>query len=181
MSDPPAKPPQDETEAVALPVRSARRAAPQASRGGLGLVLLLVAVGGGVGTMALTGMKDNASYSKPVDELLAQRDKYLGRPVRAEGVLVKGSLNRRESPCEYLFSVEKSGQSMPVRFAQCVVPDNFQDTPGMDVALTVEGALKAAGTFEATNILTKFPSKYEEKSKAGEKNPHLVPTPVGVR
>lgn len=54
--------PQDETEAVALPVRSARRAAPQASRGGLGLVLVLVAVGGGVVTMALTGMKDNAIY-----------------------------------------------------------------------------------------------------------------------
>lgn len=60
-------------------------------------------------------------------------------------------------------------------------PQQLQDTPGMDVALTVEGALKA--DLEATNILAKMPQQRNAKreEKAGEKNPHLVPTPVGIR
>jgi cytochrome c-type biogenesis protein CcmE len=164
---------QRENDGLAVPIRK-RRQAPEASKKGLLLVMALVGVGAGVVALALGGLKDNAIYSKPVDELLRDRTKYVGRPVRADGMLVHGTLKRRESPCEYKFEIEKSGQSIPVRYAQCVVPDTFQDVAGMDVQVTVEGELKADGSFEATSVLTKCPSKYEEKMKAGEKNPHLL-------
>jgi len=127
-----------------------------------------------IATLVLTGMQDNAIYSKPVDELLAQRTKFTGRPVRAEGSLIHGSLVKRDQPCEYRFSIAKNGAELPVRFAQCVVPDTFRDVPDIDVGVTVEGELKTDGSFEATSVLAKCPSKYEmrDRKKNGEQMPH---------
>src|SRR5580700_9850887 len=124
--------------------------------------------------LVLTGMQDNAIYSKPVDQLLAQKAKFAGRPVRAEGNLVHGSLLKREQPCEYRFSIAKNGVELPVRFAQCVVPDTFRDVPDLDVGVTVEGELRSDDTFEATSVLAKCPSKYEMKQRKdqGEQMPH---------
>jgi len=134
-----------------------------------------------VATFVLTGMQDKAIYSKPVDELLAQKDKFAGRPVRAEGNLVHGSLEKRDQPCEYRFTIAKNGVELPVRFPQCVVPDTFRDVPGMDVGVTVEGELQADQSFLASSVLAKCPSKYEmkERQKNGEQMPHspLASTP----
>src|SRR5579883_1747355 len=125
-------------------------------------------------TAILTGMQDKAIYSKPVNELLSQKSKFVGRPVRAEGNLVHGSLVKRDSPCEYRFTIESAGAQMPVRFAQCIVPDTFRDVPGMDVGVTVEGELQGDGSFEASNVLAKCPSKYEmeQRKQHGEQMPH---------
>jgi cytochrome c-type biogenesis protein CcmE len=127
-----------------------------------------------IATLVLTGMQDRAIYSKPVDELLAQKARFLGRPVRAEGDLVHGSLVKRDQPCEYRFTIEKRGALLPVRFAQCVVPDTFRDVPDMDVGVTVEGELRDNGSFEASSVLAKCPSKYEmqERRQRGERMPH---------
>lgn len=139
----------------------------------------LIAVGLAMGAAAiaglvLTGMQDKAMYSKPVDELLAQKTKFLGRPVRAEGLLVHGSLVHRDQPCEYRFVIEKNGAQLPVRYAQCVVPDTFKDVPDLDVGVTVEGELQADSSFEASSVLAKCPSKYEmeKRKKDGEHVPH---------
>jgi cytochrome c-type biogenesis protein CcmE len=125
-------------------------------------------------TLVLTGMQDKAIYSKPVDELLAQRVKFAGRPVRVEGNLVHGSLVKRDQPCEYRFTIEKHGAELPVRFGQCVVPDTFRDVPGMDVGVTVEGQLEDGVSFEASSVLAKCPSKYEmqQRKQQGEQMPH---------
>jgi cytochrome c-type biogenesis protein CcmE len=138
-----------------------------------------LAVGLAAGAAAITGlvlstMQSNAIYSKPVDELLAGKAKFLGRPVRAEGTLVHGSLEKREQPCEYRFTISKNGASLPVRFAQCVVPDTFRDVPGLDVGVTVEGELQPDNGFEATSVLAKCPSKYDmqQRKQRGEEMPH---------
>ncbi|MGH7437566.1 MAG: cytochrome c maturation protein CcmE [Polyangiaceae bacterium] len=127
-----------------------------------------------IAALVLGGMQDNAIYSKPVDALLAQKAKFLHRPVRAEGNLVHGSLTKRELPCEYRFSIEKNGAELPVRFAQCIVPDTFRDVPDVDVGVTVEGELQPDSSFEATSVLAKCPSKYEMKQRKdrGETMPH---------
>jgi len=87
---------------------------------------------------------------------------------------VHGSLVKREQPCEYRFSIAKNGVELPVRFAQCVVPDTFRDVPDLDVGVTVEGELRSDDTFEATSVLAKCPSKYEmqERKQRGEQMPH---------
>ena len=91
-------------------------------------------------------------------------------------MLVHGSLQKREAPCEYRFTITKNGKEVPVRFPSCVIPDTFKDVPGVDVGVTVEGQLRADNSFDATNIFAKCPSKYEmkEKQRAGEKMPHLL-------
>jgi len=131
-------------------------------------------VAAAIAGLVLTGMQDNAIYSKPVDQLLAAKAKFVGRPVRAEGNLAHGSLVKRDQPCEYRFSITKNGAELPVRFAQCVVPDTFKDVPDLDVGVTVEGQLQADNSFEASSVLAKCPSKYEmeKRKKDGEHMPH---------
>ena len=87
---------------------------------------------------------------------------------------------KRDSPCEYRFTISKNGVDVPVRYAQCIVPDTFRDVAGMDVGVTVEGELLADNSFEATSVLAKCPSKYEMKEKAqkGEKMPHAATEPM---
>ena len=149
---------------------------PEASKKGLVLLIALIAGAAGIASMFLFGMKDNAIYSKPVDELVADKGKYANHPIRAEGSLVHGSLEKRDSPCEYRFTIAKNGVEVPVRYAQCVVPDTFRDVPDMDVGVTVEGQLHADNSFDATSVLAKCPSKYEMKQQAahGAKMPHAV-------
>jgi cytochrome c-type biogenesis protein CcmE len=154
--------------------RAGRATNAKSSRSGLYVVVPLVMIAAAIAGLVLTGMKDNAIYSKSVDELVAQKAKFLGRPVRAEGNLVHGTLAKRDTPCEYRFTIAKNGVEVPVRFAQCIVPDTFRDVPGMDVGVTVEGELHADNTFEASSVLAKCPSKYEMKDRTakGETMPH---------
>lgn len=136
----------------------------------VGLAMVAAAIAG----VLLVGMGDSAVYAKPVDQLVKEKAKFAGRPVRAEGMLVHGSILKRDQPCEYRFTIEKNGVKVPVRFAQCVVPDTFRDVPGMDLGVTVEGELLADNSFEATSVLAKCPSKYEMKERQGrgEQTPH---------
>jgi cytochrome c-type biogenesis protein CcmE len=169
-----------ETEGVAVPARRRRAETEEQRDEGQnpwvrrGLVIGLAAVAAAIAGLVLLGMQDASVYSKPIDELLANKQRFAGRTVRAEGTLVKGSLVKKDSPCEYKFVLENKGARLPVRFGECVVPDTFKDVPNMDVGATVEGELKADGTFEATKIIAKCPSKYEmkEKQKSGEQMPH---------
>src|SRR5579862_6428800 len=68
---------------------------------GAAIAVGIAMAAGAIATLVLTGMQDRAIYSKPVDELLANRARFLGRPVRADGNLVHGSLAKRDQPCEY--------------------------------------------------------------------------------
>jgi len=145
-----------------------------ARKGSVGLLVALLVVGAGILTLVFTSAKDATIYARQVDELVREREKLAGRSVRVEGALKRGSLMRRDSPCEYRFTLAKSGTELPVRFAQCIVPDTFRDMPGMDVMVTAEGTLDPAGHFEASHIMAKCPSKYEmnERAKKGESAPH---------
>jgi cytochrome c-type biogenesis protein CcmE len=179
-SDPPPSPPNLSQSSPASD--GSVRAADAAERGaraprrwvGPAIASGLAMVAAAIAALVLTGMQDNAIYSKPVDQLLAQKAKFAGRPVRAEGNLVHGSLMKRDEPCEYRFSIAKNGAELPVRFAQCVVPDTFRDVPDLDVGVTVEGELQSDDSFEATSVLAKCPSKYEMKQRKdhGEQMPH---------
>jgi cytochrome c-type biogenesis protein CcmE len=140
----------------------------------VGLLVALLVMGGGILTLVMTSFKQAAVYSKGVDELVAEKDRVAGRQVRVAGTLVKGSLKRRDQPCEYRFTLTKNKKNLDVRYDQCVVPDTFRDVPGMDVEVTAEGKLAQGGYFEASQIMAKCPSKYEMKNreKKGERAPH---------
>ncbi len=147
-------------------------------KGNLKLLVGLIVAAGGVVAMVFS-LNDAAVYAKRVPEVMASQASFVGKALRIEGGLVKGSLVIQNKPCEYRFRVADDGVEMPVRFAQCVVPDTFRDMPGMDVRVTVEGKLAQNGTFEASQIVAKCPSKYEMKNRAqqGEAAPHSMNQP----
>lgn len=167
--------PPESDRAVEVPARR-REEPPRDGPSGLVIVLPLVMGAAAIVGVVLVGFQDKGMYSKNVDDLIKEKAKFVGKPVRAEGNLVHGSLVKRESPCEYRFTIEKNGTAVPVRYAKCIVPDTFRDMPGVDVGVTVEGALRSDDSIEATQVLAKCPSKYEMKEKAsqGEKAPHAA-------
>jgi cytochrome c-type biogenesis protein CcmE len=148
------------------------------------LVLLaaLLVIGGAILTLVMTSFDGAAIYSKTVDELVAQKNALAKRNLRVQGTLVKGTLAKRDSPCEYRFRMQKNGAQIEVRYPQCVVPDTFRDVPNVDVDVTATGKLASDGHFQASEIMAKCPSKYDMKQKAasGLKAPHGALTPASV-
>jgi cytochrome c-type biogenesis protein CcmE len=129
---------------------------------------LLVAAAGGISVLVMMNFKDSTVYAKGVDQLLNEQPKWVGRNVRAEGTLVRGTLKFQEKPCLYEFDATKNGKTMHVKFPSCIKPDTLRDDmPGQsEVGVTAEGKLLASGEFEANNVLAKCPSKYEMQDKA---------------
>jgi len=172
-----------EASAEAQPVHGPEAEAPRPrARRSLGLLIGLLVACGAILTLVFTNFKDAAIYSMGVDLLLKDQDKYKSRNVKVEGTLVKGTLMRRDQPCEYRFKMQKEGAVLPVRLASCVVPDTFRDMPGMDVDVTAEGKLASGGHFEASHIMAKCPSKYEmqQRQKKGEAAPHTGTVPAAI-
>lgn len=179
------QPAADETDAARAPSNPAltlpteRHGLPERAepKGNIKLLVGLLVAAVGIVALAMN-FREAAVYAKTVDQLMAEKGRLAGRAVRVEGNLVKGSLVHQDVPCEYRFEMENGGAKVPVRYANCVVPDTFRDVPGMDVKVTVEGKLSAeTGRFEATQVMAKCPSKYEMKEKAaqGESMPHATP------
>jgi cytochrome c-type biogenesis protein CcmE len=151
----------DGAMSVPRPAARARPAGAEAPRRSVGLLATLLAMVAAVVCLFLFGLKEAAIYSTPVDKLLAEADKHVGRPVRVDGELVPGSLAKRDRPCEYRFTMRAGGRELPVRYPMCVVPDTFRDVPEGGVLVTAEGALAAEGHLVARNIMAKCTSKYD--------------------
>jgi cytochrome c-type biogenesis protein CcmE len=135
-----------------------------------GLLAGLVALGGGVLFVVFNSGGDSVVYSYQVDEVIAQAADLGERQLRVQGMLVSGTLERRDEPCEYRFMMQKAGvkgaEPLKVQYAQCVVPDTFRDVKGVEVEVTAEGRLAEDGHLEASKIFAKCPSKYEMKEGA---------------
>lgn len=149
------------------------------SRGrNVGLLIGLLVVGGGILAFVFGQDNDKLVYSKQVHEVLEGKSELQNRNLRVQGVLVHGSLVKRETPCEFRFKLrdkeQPNGAPMDVHYASCIVPDTFRDVKGMDVEVTAEGKLADAGHMEAKQIFAKCPSKYEmqQRQAAGEQAPH---------
>ncbi len=156
------------------PALGPERPAPK-KKGNLGLLIGLLVMVAGVLVLVFTSFKGAAIYSLDVDKLVQNAAHYNQRTIRVKGMLVKGTLARRDEPCEYRFKLEEKGAVLSVQHPSCVVPDTFKDMPGMDVEVQAEGKLADDGkTFVSTAIVAKCPSKYEmqQRSLAGELAPH---------
>ena len=138
-------------------------------------VIIVGALGATVAILLLgSGAQEAFVYSKLVDEVVTHPAAWSGRELRVEGVLTQGSIRFRESPCEWRFQLEKNGQNMPVRYPQCIVPDTFRD--GVNLTVVVQGKLQPDGSFLASQVVPRCPSKYEMQ-KAGRSG---VARPYGM-
>lgn len=141
-----------------------------------GLLVGLVVMGVAILGIVLTGIDNAAVYSKSVEQLLKEKDRFESRNVRVVGTLVRGSLMRRNEPCEYRFRLYKGTSELSVQYPQCIIPDTFRDVPEVDVEVTAEGRLQKDGTFLAHQIMAKCPSKYDMKDRkqSGQQAPHVM-------
>lgn len=172
---------EDEEPIAVAPVQAApRRSAAKSDKPGWKTWALIggvfVLLGSGVAFLLMgTGASDAFVYSKLVDEVMVEPDRYVGRELRVEGRLQQGSVVFVAEPsCEHTFVLERNNQRMPVRFARCVVPDTFRDDMPMDVV--VQGQLQSNGTFHASEVIPRCPSKYEMRQleNNGEAAPHAA-------
>jgi len=108
-----------------------------------------------MGALIFMGVRSAAMYHMEVSELLAQGSAAYGEKVRLGGKVVQGSVESSPSASEIRFSITDGTKSLPVVY-QGVVPDAFR--PDADVVM--DGALSPSGTFEASSLLAKCPSKY---------------------
>jgi len=175
-ADTPPPPVATDTESAAEP----RKKSPAITAVIIALPLLLL-LGGVAALLGGTGAGDALVYSKKVNEVLANPAAWQTRELRVEGDLKQGSVQFRQSPCEWRFTLSKAGRDMPVRFPQCVVPDTFRD--GMGITVTVQGRLQHDGSFLANQVIPRCPSKYEmqQRQHNGEKMPHAATSPMADR
>jgi cytochrome c-type biogenesis protein CcmE len=135
-----------------------------------GLLAALLALGGGVLALVFNGGQEAVVYSYQVDEVKAQAADLGERQLRVQGLLVSGTLTKRDNPCEYRFLMrkegDKTGEPLQVQYPLCVVPDTFRDVAGVAVEVTAEGRLSADGHLQASKIFAKCPSKYEMRESA---------------
>ena len=99
-----------------------------------------------------------------------------GQSARVHGFVTPGSIERDVPGRQVRFHVQELAPhaggaatgGLPVVYASLEVPDLFKD--GAEVV--VEGRMTAAGgSFQATNVLAKCPSKFEAAAAAGETPP----------
>jgi cytochrome c-type biogenesis protein CcmE len=118
------------------------------------IVALIVAVGF-IAVAAYALVDNKIDYS---DFQKAQSD---GRRAQVSGTYVKekGSHYDANSNTFTFFMKDRQGHEMPVKYGG-VEPNNFELAPSVVCVGKVEG-----GTFEATDIQTKCPSRYEGSGK----------------
>jgi cytochrome c-type biogenesis protein CcmE len=137
----------------------------------------------GLGTYALS---NNAVYYYTVSELTdgGPREK-----VRVSGQLLAGTVEQSQVGGPLIFKIyDKAASGEPMEISQVetysgpvldvsfvgTVPDSFKDDPKTEVV--IEGDYSANGTFNATYMLAKCPSKYEAAAEEGEDHPGSVAT-----
>ena len=142
----------------------------------LRVVLIGVGIVACVGfLLAVTLSSDSGLvYSSPVSEF-RKLDGSRDGAIRINGKVEDGSIVRQRTGMDVRFNVTDGQAALPVEY-HGVIPDTFVD--GADVV--IEGGLRRDGTFVASNLLAKCPSKYEAAGKRGEKNPHDDPKAKGI-
>ncbi|MDZ7376020.1 MAG: cytochrome c maturation protein CcmE [candidate division KSB1 bacterium] len=117
-----------------------------------GLIILIVVV-----YLFWSGMKDSSVYFLTVDEFFAQAHQLEGKGTRINGEVVPGSIQWDAPRLLLSFQLTDGNKVLNVQH-KGVAPDTFQE----GLSVVVEGKYEN-GTFNATQIMTKCPSKYEAK------------------
>jgi cytochrome c-type biogenesis protein CcmE len=127
----------------------------------LTLALLALAAVIGAALLALSALKDQASFFyKPSD--VVKHGLPLGKAVRLGGLVEAGSVKHLPDGVSIRFVVTDGEASVPVRFSG-IVPDLFREKSGV----IAEGKFQPDGSFAATNLLAKHDEKYMPPQMAG--------------
>lgn len=113
--------------------------------------LIMVAA---VGVLIYLGVRGSSMYYMTVAELKAQGDAVYGDQLRLGATVADGSIEAGADRVTR-FVVTDGTSTLPVSY-EGGLPDAFED--GAEVIL--QGKMTPSGTFEASSLLAKCPSKY---------------------
>ena len=118
------------------------------------LIAALIVVSA-VGVLIYLGVRGSSMYYMTVSELTAQGDVVYGDKMRLGATVADGSIQSGPDGVTR-FAVTDGSNTLPVSY-EGGLPDAFED--GADVIL--QGKMTPSGTFEASSLLAKCPSKYK--------------------
>lgn len=100
------------------------------------------------------------AYYLTVSEFMKQGGQ-MADGYRINGRVAPGSIERRPTGEDVLFTITDGTSSLPVNY-HGIIPDTFVD----EAEVVVQGRLQQDGTFLAHTLLAKCPSKYESTLEA---------------
>jgi cytochrome c-type biogenesis protein CcmE len=118
------------------------------------LVAALIVVAA-IGALIYIGVRGGSVYYMTLAELKAKGDAVYGDKIRLGATVVDGSI-QSGSDGVTRFVVTDGTNSLPVSY-KGGLPNTFKDGAGV----VLQGKLTSSGTFEASSLLAKCPSKYE--------------------
>jgi cytochrome c-type biogenesis protein CcmE len=117
----------------------------------------------GIAYLIVTALQTSTVYYITVGELLQRGPAAGHQQVRVAGDVVPGSVEKIDAGLALRFMVHDGSGEMPVYYKGGPVPDIF----GEDVQVVVEGKVGPDGTFQASTLLAKCPSKFETTGSTG--------------
>ncbi len=131
---------------------------PTASLVGLAVIAVIIA-------LIVNATLDTGMYYLTVDEYHSRQANLEGERVRVNGEVVADSEVWDAQATRLEFRVQDAGGQHDLKVVyHGPRPDNFHRA----TSAILEGSMAADGTFQADNLLTKCPSRYEEESALAE-------------
>ena len=119
--------------------------------------ILVVAIIGTFAWLAASGINESKTYYKTISEL-KQSANTVGQRVRVTGDVVPGSIRREAELVHFQILEKERNLTLNVVYTgKDPLPDTFRDS----AQAMADGKLQTDGTFHASSIAAKCPSKYE--------------------
>lgn len=117
-----------------------------------------------VAYLVMMGLQGNTQYFLTVSELQSRGLSAQNQIVRVSGTLVPGSLARESDGLgvQFLIADPAAASPLTVTYRGGQVPDTMSDASANNVEIVAEGKLNSTGTFAATDVLAKCPSRLED-------------------
>jgi cytochrome c-type biogenesis protein CcmE len=115
-----------------------------------------VVILGAITLLAVSGLEESKAYYQTIQELKAMGTRSEGTRVRVAGIVVPGSIVRRDTGVD--FDISQEDEILSVSY---VGKDPLPDTLVDESQAVVEGYALGDGTFEAHKVQAKCASKYE--------------------
>lgn len=149
----------------ALEEKSEKQERPDSAGPRVKLIIAVVVLTLAIGYLVFSSVKSSSAYYMTIGELKAGWTSLEDKKVRIVGTLVGDSVEWNARQLQLDFDITDDSGQLPVRY-KGARPDMFQDG-----AETIVEGKYADGTFQATNLLLKCPSKYEEADAAPATGP----------
>ncbi|MBI5083557.1 MAG: cytochrome c maturation protein CcmE [Acidobacteria bacterium] len=118
--------------------------------------VLVVAILGTLAWLAASGIKESKTYYKTISELKQSPD--VGKRVRVTGDVLPGTIRREGERVYFTIHEKEKNLTLGVVYTgKDPLPDTFRD----NAQAMADGKMQPDGSFQASSIAAKCPSKYE--------------------